>query len=62
MVQVAIPYTYGNTICVYVLYTYGMKYVYGTQQHQSSPTVQLGESCDRNLMVSIPDPIFSNPI
>ena len=28
MVQIAIPYAYGRTICVYA---YGMEYVYGTQ-------------------------------
>ena len=37
MVQIAIPYAYGCTICIYaygiyVPYAYGMKYVYGTQQ------------------------------
>ena len=44
MVQIAIPYAYGRTICVYaygmyhmrirvwyVPYAYGMKYAYGTQ-------------------------------
>ena len=37
MVQIAIPYAYGRTICVYAYgtwgpYAYGMKYAYGTQQ------------------------------
>ena len=33
MVQIAIPYAYGCTICVYA---YGMKYAYGTQQFYPS--------------------------
>ena len=37
MVQIAIPYAYGCTICVYIRvwyvpYAYGMKYAYDTQQ------------------------------
>ena len=37
MVQIAIPYAYSRTICIYVRvqyvpYAYDMKYAYGTQQ------------------------------
>ena len=39
MIQIAILYAYGHTICVYAYGTYvpcayGMKYAYGTQQQQ----------------------------